>query len=152
MKDIVTKINESKAPEYLLAKVVACDTDTSDYILASIDTDVLPKSLSDKIIKLAGTGKVDTAMLCYKNVAKEDYKNMVTGKIIDVDPKTVFIATGPGDGIDEDQLNRGLFKNCSWAKGDMKENGYVLTGSLKEDHGKKVELDKMKKLKTSMIE
>lgn len=151
MKDIVTKINESKAPDYLLAKVVACDAETSDYILASIDTDALPKSLSDKVIKLAGTGKVDTAMLCYKNFAKEDWKNMVTGKIIDIDGQ-IFIATGPGDGFGEDQLNRGVFKTCDWAKGDMKKNNFILTGSLKEDHGKKIELDKMKKLNISMIE
>lgn len=151
MKDIVTKINESKAPDYLLAKVVACDADTSDYILSSIDTDALPKSLADKVIKLAGSGKVDTAMICYKNYMKEEWKTIVTGKIIDIDGQ-IFISTGSGDGLDEDELDRKVFKTISGVKESMKKNGYILTGAMKEDQKKEIDLKDMKKLNTSMVE
>ena len=151
MKDIVTKIYESNAPDYLLVNVVACNSETSDYILASIDTDALPRRLADKVVNLAETGKIDTAMMYYKNFAKENAKNLVKGKIIDIDGQ-IFISTGSGDELDEDEIEMKIFNKLSWAKSKMDKDGYILTGLTKDEHNKEVDLSKMKKLKTSMIE
>ena len=146
MKDIVTKIYESNAPDYLLVNAVACDSETSDYILSSIDTDALPKRLTNKVVKLANTGKVDTAMMYYKNFSRENLKHLVTGKIIDIDGQ-VFISTGGGDELDETEMKSKIFNKLSWAKSKIDKDGYILTDSSKE-----VDLTKMKKLNTSMIE
>jgi len=146
MKDIVTKIYESNTPDYLLVKAVACDSETSDYILSSIDTDALPKRLADKVVKLAGTGKVDTTMMYYKNFSRENLKHLVTGKIIDIDGQ-VFISIGGGDELNETEMKSKIFDKLSWAKSKMDKDGYILTDSTKE-----VDLTKMKKLNTSMIE
>lgn len=150
MKDIVTKIYESFTPEYLLAKVIACDKDTSDYILATIDTDALPKGIIDKIIKLIGTDKLDSAMICYKNYTNESWKTITKGTIIDIDGQ-IFISISSGDGLSQDEFKRKISSKHSWTNKIDKE-GYILTGTLKDEYEKEIELDKMKKLKTSMIE
>ena len=150
MKDIVSKIYESAASDYLFCYAVMCDKETSDWVLATIDADAVSNSIVRKIQNLVVTDKVDKVMVCWRNDAKQTYKEITQGVIIDRDGQ-IFICIGNSDGVDKDELER-LYKNKDWAKKQMKDNGYVVTSSEKGKTRMEIDIKDVKKLKTSMVE
>ena len=71
MKDIVSKIYESAASDYLFCYAVMCDKETSDWVLATIDADAVSNSIVRKLQNLVITNKVDKVMVCWRNDAKQ---------------------------------------------------------------------------------
>lgn len=151
MKNLKEKILESIASDYLFSYAVMCDKDTSDYILATIDTDALPSSLNRTIKNLIIQNKVDKIMVCWENEMRQSYKEIVEGTIIDRDGQ-IFISTGTADGIDKDELFDKLYKNKEWTKKSMNEKKYVITSSESGKTREEVNEKDIKKLTKDMLE
>ena len=151
MKSLQFFLENSNITDYLFCYAVICDKEMSDYILETIDVDMIGQQKVKQIKNLVMTNKVDKVMICWKNNDQTSYKELAAGTIININDK-IFISLGSGDGLDSEEFESKIVsKHNEFSKG-MKENGYVLS---KDNFGPNMEPAKesdIKMMKKSLYE
>ena len=148
MKNIVKYIKESTYPKYLICKAILCDKKLANYLLENYPADCLSQNLMNQLKKYIQTTSrsIDVFSLTFTNTQRMDYKELISGLLIDVQDN-LFICMGSGDAIDEEEFCDYTGKSLSV----FKKGYYISKSTINNEYKQELNEDDIKKATFEMI-